>query len=163
MSALFGKKDESVETKKAVPKTAGVKAGEKAVQDEKKSMKDLYSGTAAKPTAAKKTKGTGSAGAGEKKVYGSAYKVLIKPLVTEKASVLSSLNKYNFSVSLGANRIEVAKAIFEVYGIKPVKVNIINNKGKKVRYGKIKGVRKDWKKAVVTLPAGKSINVYEGV
>ncbi|MFA6393665.1 MAG: 50S ribosomal protein L23 [Patescibacteria group bacterium] len=164
MTALFGKKEEDgAKAKKTVSKTAGVKAGEKATQTEKKSMKELYSGTGAKPAAAKKTKGALTAGTGEKKVYGRAYRVLIKPLVTEKASVLSSLNKYNFSVSPDANRIEVAKAIHEVYGIKPVKVNIINNKGKKVRYGKTKGTRKDWKKAVVTLPAGKSINVYEGV
>ncbi len=152
MSALFGNKIEDKKTKTAVP------AGVKAVADEKKSMKDLYSGSAAKSGAAKKIKG-----AGDKKVYGNAYRILVKPLVTEKASVLSSLYKYNFSVSPDANRIEVAKAVFEVYGIKPVKVNIINNKGKKVRHGKTKGTRKDWKKAIVTLPAGKSINVYEGV
>jgi len=153
-SALFGKTEDK--DKKAAAKPASVKAGEKAT-DEKKSMKDLYGsdGTVSKNAAAKKVK--------EAKKLGNAFRILVKPLVTEKASVKASENKYFFEVAGKANKIEVAKAIFEVYGIKPLKVNIINHTGKKVRYGRTKGVRSDWKKAIVTLPEGKSINVYEGV
>ncbi|MDP3042824.1 MAG: 50S ribosomal protein L23 [bacterium] len=99
----------------------------------------------------------------KEKKYGNAYKVLVKPLVTEKGSVMNAENKYIFEVAKKANKIEIAKAVIEVYGIKPVSVNIIKMQGKKTRYGKIAGKRKDWKKAVVTLPEGESIKVYEGV
>lgn len=95
--------------------------------------------------------------------YVEAYKILVKPLITEKAANLGSDSKYVFAVSNDANKIEIAKSINQVYGIKPVRINIINVKGKKVRTGRILGKRKDWKKAVVTLPKGKTIKVYEGV
>ncbi|MBI4779241.1 50S ribosomal protein L23 [Candidatus Falkowbacteria bacterium] len=80
---------------------------------------------------------------GEKKlIYGDAYKTIMKPLVTEKVSGLSVLNKYVFAVAKNANKIEVAKAIKEIYGIKPVGVNVIRMSGKKARYGRISGRRK---------------------
>ena len=50
-----------------------------------------------------------------------------------------------------------------MYGITPVSVNIQNVRGKRVRFGRVRGKRKDWKKAIVTLPEGKTINVYDGV
>jgi large subunit ribosomal protein L23 len=87
----------------------------------------------------------------------------VKPLITEKAANVGAHNKYVFSVQKSTNKIEIGKAIHEIYGIKPEAVNIVNVTGKKVRYGRINGVRSDWKKAVVTLPAGKTINIYEGV
>lgn len=140
--ALFGKK---------IKKEAALeKAGEV------ESMKDLYAGTEgskAKPTAA----------AAKKPAQGNAYKVIRKPLVTEKVSGLGALNKYVFAVANQTNKIEVAKAIKEIYGIKPLGVNIIKIQGKKARYGRISGKRKDWKKAIVTLPAGQTIKIYEGV
>ncbi|MCU0679217.1 MAG: 50S ribosomal protein L23 [Planctomycetes bacterium] len=92
-----------------------------------------------------------------------AYRILIKPLVTEKAANLGAENKYVFAVAPSANKIEITKAVTQVYGIKPISVNIVRVKGKKVRYGRIRGERKDWKKAIIMLPAGKSINIYEGV
>lgn len=124
-----------------------------------KSMKDLYS------TAEIKTTGGTKTGKKEKKIrrYGNAYKILIKPLITEKAANLGAENKYVFEVGIGANKIEISKAIDEVYGIKPVSVNIINMQGKKVRSGRYYGKRKSWKKAIVKLPAGKTIDIYEGV
>ena len=64
---------------------------------------------------------------------------------------------------LDSNKIEIAKAVEEIYGIKPTAVNVIKTDGKKVRRGKYTGTRKDWKKAMVTLPKGKTINIYEGV
>lgn len=124
----------------------------KKTTTEKKSMKDLYEG-GEKPAVAKK----------EAKTGGRAYAVLVKPMITEKATVLGAQNKYLFMVSLDANKIDVAKAIDEVYGIKPVAVNMIRTEGKTKRYGRYVGKRKDFKKAVVTLPAGKTIQVYEGV
>lgn len=92
-----------------------------------------------------------------------AYRVLVRPLISEKASHQQSLNQYFFAVSLNANRIEVAKAVKDVYGVTPTKVNIIRSEGKARRVGATIGRRKDWKKAMVTLPKGKTISLYEGV
>jgi large subunit ribosomal protein L23 len=131
----------------------------KRVEPKTESMKDLYEG---------KSKVVVDAKGETKKIvktdrFDKAYKILVKPLVTEKAANLGISNKYVFAVNVGANKIEIAKSIEQVYGIKPLSVNVIRIEGKKARYGKTKGKRKDWKKAIVKLPAGKTIKVYEGV
>ena len=59
--------------------------------------------------------------------YDGAFRVLLKPLITEKATELSSYNQYAFVVAEKANKIEVAKAIQAVYGVKVLSVNIINS------------------------------------
>lgn len=123
---------------------------------EKTSTKDLYAKDAAQ------VKGDTKAVARDRK-FNTAYKVLVKPLITEKASVAGAENKYIFEIFKDANKVEVAKAIMEVYGVKPTKVNIVRILGKQARYGKTSGKRKDRKKAIVTLPKGQSIKVYEGV
>ena len=84
-------------------------------------------------------------------------------MVTEKVSGLGALNKYVFAVANHTNKIQVAKAVKEIYGLKPLGVNIIKMEGKPARYGRISGKRKDWKKAIITLPAGQTIKIYEGV
>ncbi|MFA5163371.1 MAG: 50S ribosomal protein L23 [Patescibacteria group bacterium] len=89
--------------------------------------------------------------------------MLIKPLVTEKATNLSAQNQYVFMVAPRANKIEVAKAVASVYHVKPLGVNLVNVKGKQVTRGRVRGNRKDWKKAIVTLAAGQTIKMYEGV
>lgn len=137
---------------------------DKELKEDKKqaepSMKDLYSDKDSSSKELKTEKVTAKKSA-PKAI--SAYKVLIKPLVTEKAANLSATNQYVFMVAKEANKIEVAKAVYEVYKIKPLGVNIVNNKGKRVRRGRQVGKRKDWKKAIVSLPAGKTLNIYEGV
>ena len=105
---------------------------------------------------AKKTKATTDNGS---KVYG----ILVRPLITEKATNLSKSNQYVFEVSVKANKIQIAHAIEARYGVKPAKVNVLNNFGKVVRRGKSTGRTKDWRKAIVTLPVGKSIQIHEGV
>jgi len=94
---------------------------------------------------------------------GFAGGVVIRPLVTEKSAILASQNTYSFVVEKNANSIQVASAIEKMYGIKPVRVSTQNLRGKRVARGKIAGCRSAWKKAFVTLPKGKSINIYEGV
>ncbi|MFA6304337.1 MAG: 50S ribosomal protein L23 [Patescibacteria group bacterium] len=89
--------------------------------------------------------------------------MLIKPLVTEKGSYFAASGKYLFEVYPGANKGQIKKAIEAVYGVKPVKVNIVRLPGKSVRYGKVTGTTKDQKKAIVTLRKGETIEVYEGV
>lgn len=120
------------------------------------SMKELY-GNEEAAAAKSDTKG-------KKAVKrANAYKILLKPVVTEKATVSGIDNKYVFAVNVDSNKIEIAKAIEEVYGVKPTAVNIVAMKGKNKKMGRIAGKRKDWKKAVITLPKGKTIQVYEGV
>jgi large subunit ribosomal protein L23 len=155
--SIFAKKTENKKKPavKAAPVSDLKKAKPAEAKEEVKSMKDLYGAPAVKAKDAKKDE--------LRAAYGQAYKILAKPLVTEKVSNLGALNKYVFAVAVSANKIEIAKAVKEIYGIKPVSVNIINKTGKKARYGRVGGKRKDWKKAIVTLPAGQTIKVYEGV
>ncbi len=92
-----------------------------------------------------------------------ASKVLIKPLVTEKSAVAESLNKYSFLINRSANKYQVQQAIFEMYGVKPLSVNVMNVQGKWVRFGRTTGRHSDFRKAVVTLPKGKTIAIHKGV
>ena len=89
--------------------------------------------------------------------------VVIYPLVTEKTATLASTGVYTFVIKNDANKVQVKSAIKSLYGIAPASVNIQNVRGKCVRFGRLQGKRKDWKKAIVTLPKGKTIDVYEGV
>jgi len=92
-----------------------------------------------------------------------AYRIVVSPVVTEKAERQRALGKYTFMVAKDANKTEVARAIREIYGVTPVAVNIQKNKGKQVRFGRYTGRRKDEKKAVITLSEGETLNVMEGV
>ena len=89
--------------------------------------------------------------------------IIVKPLISEKSAVLAGLNQYVFVVRKNVNRIQVRSAIKHMYGVSPISINILNVRGKKVRFGRRIGKRNDWKKAIVTLPKGQTINVYEGV
>jgi large subunit ribosomal protein L23 len=137
--SLFKKETKEVKKKPAAAKPA--------------SMKDMY----ADAPAASKKEGTASS-------VSHAYRVLVKPIISEKASRQQTVaNQYSFVVAIGANKIEIAKAVKAAYGITPVRVNIVRVEGKSRRYGRTIGKRKDWKKAIVTLPAGKTIALHEGV
>lgn len=100
---------------------------------------------------------------GKSKTHGQAYKHLLRPLITEKSALLGSFNQYVFEVSYGSNKTEIKKAIHNLYGVKPIKINLIKMLGKNVRYGKSTGKTKNWKKAIILLKSGDKINVYEGV
>ena len=149
--------DKSV--KKIVSNKKSPTAGKNITKDKQasKSMKELYGKSEVTTTTkeGKKVK--------KERKYGNAYRILVKPLITEKAANLGVENKYVFAVAIDANKVEIAKAVDELYGIKPVSVNIIKMQGKKVRQGRTIGRRKDWKKAIIALPKGKTINIYEGV
>ncbi len=99
----------------------------------------------------------------QKKDDPEIYKILIEPLITEKATDLMQLNKYCFIVPVSTNKSEVVKKVMNLYGVKPVKVNFIRKKGKRVRYGRRFGKTKDFKKAIITLHPEDKIEVYEGV
>jgi large subunit ribosomal protein L23 len=84
-------------------------------------------------------------------------KILIRPIITEKTTLLQKEGKYVFEVSEKANKIEIKKAIEKIYKVKPVKVNIINVKEKPMRRRGIPGRKKGFKKAIVTLKKGEKI------
>ncbi|MFA6228449.1 MAG: 50S ribosomal protein L23 [Patescibacteria group bacterium] len=93
----------------------------------------------------------------------SVYGVLIAPLLTEKTASGEASNQYVFAVDAKTTKNEIKKAVESRYGLKPLSVNVSNVRGKFVRFGQRFGKRKNWKKAIITLPKGKSINVYEGI
>ena len=92
-----------------------------------------------------------------------SYKILVRPLITEKAAVAESVNKYSFVVSKFATKAQIKQAISQAYGVMPRSVNVINVDGRRVRFGKGYGRRGDYRKAIITLPSGKSISIHEGV
>lgn len=89
----------------------------------------------------------------------TSSKILMRPVITEKATFLNSENKYIFEVSVAANKIDVQKAFEATYKIKPIRINMIKVKGKNVRYGQTSGKTKDWKKAIITLKEGDKIEL----
>ncbi len=97
------------------------------------------------------------------KKAGAAFRVLLKPLASEKAAIAESFRSYTFVVHSNATKTDVKKAIASVYGVVPQKVRMIRLQGKEVRFGAYSGRRSDTKKAIVTLKVGDSIRVHEGV
>lgn len=91
-----------------------------------------------------------------------ASKILIHPHITEKSSALRTENKYVVEVDPRANKIEVKNSIKKIFGVMPIKVNVISMAGKIKRYGKVFGVTKDRKKVIITLKEGDKIDVGEG-
>jgi large subunit ribosomal protein L23 len=94
-----------------------------------------------------------------------AYHHLIKgPIITEKTHTQrEAANKLTFRVALKANKIEIRKAIEDIFKVKVLGVNTIRVRGKAKRLGRTEGMRPDWKKAVVTLAPGEKISGYEGL
>ena len=98
-----------------------------------------------------------------KKGFLSAYRIIERPHITEKAGFLSEENKYVFRVFPKANKSEIKKVVQFLYGVKVEKVHIIHSAPKKRRLGKSQGFRhglkKGFKKAIVTLKEGEKIDL----
>lgn len=93
-----------------------------------------------------------------------ARAILIKPIITEKSTDLISMqNKYSFVVDLRANKTQIKQAVEEIFKVKVNKVNTVRMQGKLRRQGRNVGRTSDYKKAVVTLADGYSIDVFEGL
>lgn len=89
-----------------------------------------------------------------------ARDILLRPMITEKTTELMSEGKYVFKVAKNANKIEIAKAVKEIFDVKVEKVNTVNVKGKKKRIGRTSGKRADYKKAIVKLAEGSTIEFF---
>ena len=94
-----------------------------------------------------------------------AYDIILKPVITERSMAGTADKKYTFYVATSANKIEIAKAVEEIFGVKVAKVNTLNMQGKEKRTGRFPaGRRPAWKKAMVTLtPDSKSIELFENM
>jgi large subunit ribosomal protein L23 len=91
------------------------------------------------------------------------YAVLIRPIITEKSTVLTGADKYVFEVDPRANKNQIKEAIQIAFNVRVAEVNTMNVKGKPKRFGRKVVNRPDWKKAVVTLVAGDKIEMFEGI
>ena len=87
--------------------------------------------------------------------------MLIAPHLSEQSVALQEKNQYVFSAHSSSTKGDIARAVRDLYGIHPAAVNIVNVSGKKLRFGKTGGQTKTWKKAIVTLPPGKTIDVHK--
>ena len=93
-----------------------------------------------------------------------AQDIIIRPIVTEKSMMGIAAKKYTFEVAKAANKIEIAKAVEELFKVKVAKVNTVSMRGKLRRQGRYEGYTKSWKKAYVTLTAdSKPIEFFEGM
>jgi len=87
--------------------------------------------------------------------------IIVKPIITEKSSILGADNRYVFKVIKSANKIEIRKAVESTFGVKVTDVNTLNVKSKKKRMGRHEGRTSEWKKAMVTLQEGNKIDNFE--
>ena len=86
-----------------------------------------------------------------------------QPIVTEKATILSEQNKTVFKVHSGANKTSIKKNIEKLFKVTVVKVNILNQKRKKkIKQGKL-SIKPGYKKAIITLKKGQSIDLSSGI
>jgi large subunit ribosomal protein L23 len=95
----------------------------------------------------------------------SPYDIIIRPIITEQSMEQTDINKYAFEVSRDANKIEIKKAVEDIFGVKVLKVTTLNMQGKVKRTGRYpEGPRSAWKKAVIRLTEdSKTIEFFEGM
>ena len=94
----------------------------------------------------------------------AAQDIIIRPIISEKSMLGNAMKKYTFEVKKDCNKIEIAKAVEELFGVKVAKVNTSNVRGHLHRRGRSEGYTSDWKKAIVTLTdESKSIEFFEGM
>ncbi len=93
----------------------------------------------------------------------ASHSILVRPIITEKNTMLSDRGKYAFEVLPDVNKIEIKRAVEEVFKVKVAAVNVMRVPGKQRRMGRHKGMTRSWKKAVVTLQPGQRIELFQGV
>lgn len=94
----------------------------------------------------------------------TTYDIIYQAIISEKGTILKdNENRYLFKVHLQANKIEIKKAIESAFDVKVINVKTINMKGKSKKLGRFEGRRSSWKKAIVKLKEGDSIEIFENV
>jgi large subunit ribosomal protein L23 len=95
-----------------------------------------------------------------------SFSTILRPVVSEKSTILGESGKYVFEVAPSANKIQIARAVEEAFANKKVQVdsvNIVHVSGKVRRRGRSVGTTRSWKKAIVTLKEGQRLDLFEGV
>ncbi|MBQ7957789.1 MAG: 50S ribosomal protein L23 [Clostridia bacterium] len=93
-----------------------------------------------------------------------AQDIILRPIITEESMMGVSDKKYTFKVAKDANKIEIAKAVETLFGVKVSKVNTMNVRGHLRRQGMNQGYTASWKKAIVTLTEdSKTIDFFDGM
>ncbi len=94
----------------------------------------------------------------------AAQDIIVRPIITEKSMAGIGMKKYTFEVAKNATKVDVARAVEELFGVKVAKVNTLNVRGHFRRQGRSEGYTSAWKKAVVTLTEdSKTIEFFEGM
>lgn len=92
------------------------------------------------------------------------HDIIIRPIITEKTfKAMEKERKYTFKVPIDANKIEIKRAVEEIFKVRVSKVNTIRVRGKPRRLGIYRGRKPDWKKAIVTLAPGYKIPFFENL
>lgn len=91
------------------------------------------------------------------------YNTILSPVVTEKSTRISEHNQVMFRVAMSATKLEIKAAVEDLFKVKVVRINTMRVKGKIKRFRNRLGQRSDWKKAIVTLAEGQSIDVTTGL
>ena len=89
-----------------------------------------------------------------------AEEIIIKPIVTERSSMGLQEGKYTFKVNKKATKVDIAKAVEKLFGVKVLKVNTVSVKGKEKRVGTHTGFTPAWKKAIVTIDTNPTDATY---
>lgn len=94
----------------------------------------------------------------------TAHEIVIRPIITEKSMSAIGAKKYTFEVARNATKIDIARAVEELFKVKVSKVNTLNVRGHLRRQGRTQGYTAAWKKAIVSLTEGsKPIEFFEGM
>jgi large subunit ribosomal protein L23 len=136
------KKDDAKDAKKSnAPKAAKPEKAEAAAEEPSKEAPKAAAAIAPRAT-------------------GQAYRVLVRPIITEKMTRLGQVNQYAFEVAMTANKLEIRKAVEAVYGVTPTVVRVMRIYGKPVRSRAGMSRRSTWRKAIVTLKKGDRIDMF---
>lgn len=147
---FFSSKNSKQETKKeAKPKSAKI---------DLKAQEEILTPASQQAAAAKADVAKANQGQA-----GRSYYILRSPRVSEKAANMSAHNVYVLNVPVEANKLEIAKAVKDLYGVKVEAVRTARGIGKKLKRGRMTGQRNRWKKAYVAIKQGQKIDLYEGV
>ena len=93
-----------------------------------------------------------------------AQDIIVRPVITEESMAEVPEKKYTFEVAKSATKIDIARAVEQLFDVKVAKVNTMNVKGHKRTYGRFSGYKADWKKAIVTVTEdSKPIEFFDGM
>ena len=90
----------------------------------------------------------------------TAHEIIVRPIVSERSYAQMEENRYTFEVAKDANKYQIKDAVEELFDVKVVRVNTLNVKPKTKRVRYVAGKTRSWKKAVVTVAEGQTIEVF---